>query len=257
MSENIQLTDTKHNEYVGLTFPENVESRNLFSLAFYTVPTKTSELFPSEKYLKHKKTSVTLSPFQKKNIMSSVGPGTSKETLKLIDIKISNILNSRKFQLKNELIFSSINFIHDNWLNFGVSSPIVIPQEGFPREEFKKNPITETILYLNKRYSMYDTNTIADILIDIKQTNPYILTESEIVSNEIHDFFEEQKIEYYGLIEAEYDFEDEERKNLRFTIQVENQDVKACLELSKNLITKIAEKNKTFLRNININIISK
>ena len=256
MSENIQLTDTKNNEYVGLTFPEIMGVWNLSFPAFETVGTKKSELPPFDKYLEHK-TSDTISPFHKKNIITSVGPRGSKETLKLLDIKISDIFSSRKIQLENESIFSSINFIHDNLLNFEVSTPIVIPQEGFTREEFKKNPITETILKLNKRFVMTDTNVIGDFLVDLKQMNPSILTESELVANEVHDFFEEQKIEYYGLIETEYDSEDEERKNLRFVIEVENQDVEACLELSKNLITKIAEKNKSFLRNININIVSK
>ena len=82
------------------------------------------------------------------------------------------------------------------------------------------------------------------------------MSSSEIVevSDHVYDYLTKNNLQVTGGIEPYIDQEDDNLKSICLNFTVKGIDNKKCLELSKEIITNIAEKNKDLLKHLQIKI---
>lgn len=253
LNENITVIQQEHDR--SLTFHGNIGFWGLGSNMPLSNDTNPFEYSPSDNEIEREKTSERLSPFLKNNVLSQTPIRVQNESLSEYFLPSSNVIDSRSPSM---IFVSDTSFFipFTKWINFKEELGNFFPQRGFSQAE-RVNPLTETLMNITTKFIISNEDSLKEFFLDIKKTNPKILDDLQTVSNFIGVSLSQQGIEFSGKVEEEYDYDDERRKNVRFTLQIEKADVKTCLELSKNLVTSIAEQNKEFLKNIHIKVISK
>ena len=82
-----------------------------------------------------------------------------------------------------------------------------------------------------------------------------ILSQLSHTSNLTSDYLQTSNVQYDGIIDEEWDFDDKLIQNIRFTINIKDCSASESLEISKNLVTYIAKQNKQYLKNIHVKVV--
>ncbi len=144
-----------------------------------------------------------------------------------------------------------------NWIDVIEDAPYLkfLPQKGYPPIKSLIEPFEENLEKLSQQFKIINMLHFSKFLKEIS-VNPTQLTSNITkISNQAQDFLEKKGIDASGIIEAEEDYEDETLKNIRITFTIKNKNVDECIDLSRELITIIAENDKNSLENIQVQLV--
>ena len=84
---------------------------------------------------------------------------------------------------------------------------------------------------------------------------PNFRTRFAEISDFSYNFLIDEGIQFFSSVESNIDQEDPDIENIRITFRTKNTDIKKCRDILKQLITKIAEKDKDALKYIHLQIV--
>lgn len=138
----------------------------------------------------------------------------------------------------------------ESHFGFPHTTPISLGTEWKRIDDFFEN-LSQKFKIVNKSHfrNFFDKASLTLI--------PNFRTRFTDISDFSRKFLIDEGIQFSSYVESIIDQEDPDIENIRITFRPKNADVKKCRDILKQLITKIAEKDKDSLKYIHIQIVPK
>lgn len=159
--------------------------------------------------------------------------------------------------LDEELSILPSNILWRNWIDIIKEAPYLefLPLRGYPAKDALMDALDVKLEKLSQQFKIINRPDFRKFLENISMIPTQLTGSIAKICNNVKSFLEQKGIAVSGIIDKEEDYEDETLKNVRIIFTVKNKNVDECIDLSEELLTHLAEIDKSSLENINLEII--